>query len=124
MNQKTKLEELEEMINAFPPDFGLAKKALVDKVSEVKYEIQSQYYPNWQSVIWSVEDFAHKAKELQQKRPERNYKFDESKYEHALSEMIRKHDANLGITWDTVEIYLLEHCISSFELDDYESKLH
>ena len=58
-------------------------------------------------IIWSVEDFYTQAEEL---NTEYGHNFDETKFEEALHLMIRKHDANVGITWDTVKDYLLEYC--------------
>lgn len=49
-----------------------------------------------ESVKWSVEDFTGNP----------NYKISKTKAQQALEHMMSKHDATLGITWDTVECYL------------------
>jgi hypothetical protein len=38
-------------------------------------------------------------------------RYDRTKFELALSNMVRKHDATLGITWDTIDYYLDEYCL-------------
>lgn len=83
------------------------------------------------SVSWSVTDFEERAierelDEMEDINPELHKKitysethipippqyvlFDRSKFKTALATMIRKHDANNGITWDTIDYYLDEHC--------------
>jgi len=37
--------------------------------------------------------------------------YDPDKFENALYEMMRRHDATIGITWDTVDYYLDEYCL-------------
>ena len=36
--------------------------------------------------------------------------YDRSKFQESLEKMIHEHDANIGISWDTVDIYLNEYC--------------
>jgi hypothetical protein len=83
------------------------------------------------SVNWSVTDFEERAierelDEMEESNPELHKQitysethipippqyvlFDRSKFKTALATMIRKHDANNGITWDTIDYYLDEHC--------------
>jgi hypothetical protein len=76
------------------------------------------------SIGWSVEDFIHRAFELENLSDENTYsdltienakkyleKYDPDKFEDALYDMIRHHDAEIGITWDTVDCYLDEYCL-------------
>lgn len=66
------------------------------------------------SIVWSVDDFITQAEQSFSKYIEaRCWQdiYDESKFQNALYEMIRKHDANYGITWDTVNFYLDEYCL-------------
>lgn len=81
------------------------------------------------SIGWSIEDFCMRAFELEYDdyngflemdnvdtasiEEARKYlkKYDSDKFEDALYEMIRKHDATIGITWDTVDYYLNEYCL-------------
>jgi len=84
-----------------------------------------------QSMSWSVSDFEERAierelDEIEDVNPELHKRitysethipippqyalFDRSKFKTALATMIRKHDANNGITWDTIDYYLDEHC--------------
>lgn len=66
------------------------------------------------SIQWSIKDFKYQAEisnnyKLTTKREIIEY--DESKFKAALHRMIDRHDANLGITWDTINIYLNEMCL-------------
>lgn len=85
------------------------------------------------AVWWSVEDFAGMAEQLfevmtyySENSPEsvkerakkilstcKNWKdyYDESKFEEALDRMIHKHDAEYGITWESIKYYLNEMCV-------------
>ncbi len=107
-----KIKELEEMINSFPPTYDLIKKAIHSKIAELKYSIDHEYTPRWRSIPWNVEDFKGRAEQLKEANPKKNYIFDETKFEDALEQMIKKHDANLGISWETVDIYLREYCLA------------
>lgn len=59
------------------------------------------------SITWSVEDIRGRAEEqaewFGQSIEER---FDTSKFEVVLDQMIRKHDCNIGISWDTIDVFL------------------
>ena len=60
------------------------------------------------AVGWSVEDFATVAEGNYPDEPQR---YDPGKYSYALEKMISKHDAEIGITWSTVELYLEWYCL-------------
>lgn len=59
------------------------------------------------SIEWGIEDFESKAIEIEE---EEGIKYDRTIFKSALYTMIRDHDCNNGITWDTVEMYLNEYC--------------
>lgn len=63
--------------------------------------------PGSACVVWSVDDFEHRAKYWEEDEPD---KYDRSKFEAALHQMIHKHDATLGISWDTIDFWLDEMC--------------
>lgn len=93
------------------------------------------------AVWWSIEDFAGMAEQLfevmtyyDENSPEsvqerakrilstcKDWKdyFDESKFEEALDRMIHKHDAEYGITWESIRYYLNEMCVKE-ELEEDE----
>lgn len=52
-----------------------------------------------ESVKWSIEDFIERAKTA-------GYTISKKKAQEALEHMIRKHDAELGISWITIDCYL------------------
>ena len=56
-----------------------------------------------ESIKWSWEDIYETAKE-------KGYKCSKKKAQKILECMIRKHDASLGITWDTIECWLDIEC--------------
>lgn len=64
--------------------------------------------PNLNCITWCVEDFRYKAEDLEGDLWEMYY--DESKFPEALHAMIRQHDSTIGITWDTVAMYLNDFC--------------
>lgn len=67
--------------------------------------------PGSNYIAWSVLDFEKRAIE----RGGEHYwehLYDASKFQEALDIMIRKHDATVGITWDTIDYYLDNHCIT------------
>jgi len=75
------------------------------------------------SIVWSVEDFISQAESrwelvaflptnsIYQNATKWQDVYDESMFENALYEMIRKHDCNNGITWDSINFYLDEYCL-------------
>ena len=66
------------------------------------------YPPSIVPLTWSVEDFEAEAERLVGE----NWKdiYDESKFEDALFEMIDNHDAEWGISWNSVAFYLNQYC--------------
>lgn len=57
------------------------------------------------SISWSVNDFENVAESLSDM-----YEFDSTKFPLALRNMIDKHDANVGINNDVIQMYLIEYC--------------
>ena len=91
-------------IKTFNESDDIIKIQLKDNTeAEIRY-----FSPGTAYIAWSVNDFISKAQE-EQKENWYNY-FDETKFYGALHEMIRKHDANEGITWYTISYYLNEYC--------------
>lgn len=64
---------------------------------------------NKESIHWTIEDFAEEAKRLEEEDMEGIY--DSEKFQDALEQMIDKHDAELGITWETIRCYLDDNCL-------------
>ncbi len=54
-----------------------------------------------ESIKWSVEDFLELEVE--------GYRITKKQAQDALERMIQKHDAGLGISWDTLEYYYQEY---------------
>lgn len=54
-----------------------------------------------ESIKWSIEDFTSF-----EKSEDTLYPITEEDAQKLLEDMIKHHDASLGITWDTVESYL------------------
>ena len=51
------------------------------------------------SIIWSTEDVLHQAKE-------KGVKLTEDEANEILLQMERKHDADIGISWSTIDDYI------------------
>ncbi len=51
------------------------------------------------SIIWSTEDVLHQAKE-------KGVKLTEDEANQILLQMERKHDADIGISWATIDVYI------------------
>jgi hypothetical protein len=51
------------------------------------------------SIIWSTEDVLHQAKQ-------KGVKLTEDEANEILLEMERKHDADIGINWETIDDYI------------------
>lgn len=65
--------------------------------------------PGSNYISWSVYDFEIRAIERTDEDAWKEY-YDESKFQEALDMMIEKHDASVGINWDTIDYYLEEYC--------------
>lgn len=97
-------EEAQELIN-----FGNSKeKAKGFGMMQVIEHLENEYYPKWKSICWSILDFEDKA--ISKEKSNWKNVYDKTKFKFALEKMIQKHDANVGITWNTVEYYLEEYC--------------
>jgi len=51
------------------------------------------------NIIWSTEDVLHQAKE-------KGVKLTEDEANEILLQMERKHDADIGISWGTIDVYI------------------
>ena len=97
-------EQAQELI-----DFGNSgEKQKGRGMMEVIEQVENNYTPSWKSISWDVADFEGRA--LEKKGNEWEKYYDKSKFEDALERMISKHDAELGITWITIDFYLDEYC--------------
>ena len=76
---------------------------LRDKVESLEATLQN-------SLTWTVDDFAYRASALENYDDRYCEIYDPDKFEEALKTMIRKHDAEMGITWDTIDFWLDEMC--------------
>ncbi len=88
-----------------------------DETNEINNIIKNLETVRNHCIIWSIEDF--KAAAIEKRGDSWRDYYDESKFEEALERMIRKHDANIGICWETVKIYLDEYCMKEKEGDSY-----
>jgi hypothetical protein len=68
-----------------------------------KYEALLKEFEQYkkESIKWSVEDFTWYEHD--------KYTINEQQAQDALERMINKHDASIGITWDTIEYYIGEY---------------
>jgi len=68
-------------------------------------------------ICWYVDDFAKQANDIYENTKNEfiNAKkwqdvYDETKFPEALNAMINEHDSDVGISWNTLTIYLNEYC--------------
>lgn len=102
------LKELKEQAQELL-DFGDSReKAQGYGMMKVIELVENHYNPKSCSISWSVEDLKYQAEQLKSFSPDLD--FDESKFQEILEMLIHKHDAGIGINWDVIQIYLMEHC--------------
>jgi hypothetical protein len=85
--------------------------------------------PSVGTISWGVGDFEARATEMEMNRlfyknpalhkkivdgelpiPSEHILFDREKFADALQDMIRRHDSSIGISWETISIYLNQNC--------------
>ena len=75
-----------------------------------KREIENALDTNSGQVSWCIDDFECQAEYCEEMREEGEL-YDREKFQSALDRMIDKHDATIGITWETIQLYLNEYCM-------------
>ena len=100
-------EDLINLISKFPDGFLFGDLG-TDLNDEERHKIYI-YPPTIKPIAWSTEDFKWAATTF---GSDENWEevYDESKFEYALQRMIEKHEAEFGITWDTIDFYLDKYC--------------
>lgn len=98
------------------------REELLQHINDLKEKLN-------RSVTWSNEDFCGRARNLFDKWLNIDngdyalkYGFDANAFDDCLDTMIYNHDANHGISWDTIDYYLQDDCIRPFLqacCDDY-----
>ena len=80
-------------------------------------------------LVWGVGDFEDRALDLEgsgdddhKEDGDPKPRFDRSKFPEALHQMDHDHDANNGITWETIDYYLEEYCLLT--TDEFESLIN
>lgn len=78
------------------------KKQIQELKSKLtKLERKHEQYKR-ESIKWGVGDFMGRAKDT-------GYTISRAKAQDSLEEMIRRHDCNFGITWDTLDFYIQQN---------------
>ena len=62
--------------------------------------------PDIYTISWCVEDMEHLAKQYE----DDDTLYDREEFAYALEMAIDNHDANYGVSWDTLYHYLEEYC--------------
>jgi galactose-1-phosphate uridylyltransferase len=95
----------EELINFLDEKRELKGGTIMKKTIDYKekYEELLKEFEQYkkESIKWSVEDFT------EYEHPE--FTINDQQAQDALERMIRKHDASLGISWNTIEYYIEEY---------------
>ena len=97
------------IINAFK-DKGSQGVADFIILHERRRDIQNALDPECEQITWSVEDFESRAVEIEEARGKEQI-FDRSEFPAALYTMIDRHDASIGITWESIDYHLEEYCL-------------
>ena len=109
---ETGIQKLKELQNTVGSEQSFNK--IDDIITLITQAKDYQEEKDKRSIVWSVDDFITQAEQSFSKYIEaRCWQdiYDESKFQNALYEMIRKHDCNNGITWDSINFYLDEYCL-------------
>ena len=62
-------------------------------------------------VTWCLDDFESQAESCESNYHDGEQVYDRDKFQYALNRMIDKHDASIGINWDTIQVYLDAYCV-------------
>ena len=112
-NLEGRIQQSNEALASFYDNDDLVGANYIKKEIQVTKSIKEMIIETTEGMSyigWSVEDFKYQASN--QEDPSI---YDENKFKDALDTMINKHDANIGITWETIDYYLNEHCIKETE---------
>lgn len=119
------IEELKKEAESLLQDSNSSNVAEGRGMMKVINALESDYIPSWKAITWDVLDFEGQAKQNWENQKEssltdeyRNAEkwqdvYDESKFQEALEMMIDKHDATIGITWETIDFWLDEVCLKN-----------
>lgn len=105
----------EEVLNEDNPLYDILSKLDLSSIREIIEENKSLKEKLERSVSWSVEDFEGRADDIEEEGG--FILFDRDKFKDALYQMIYKHDASIGISWETIDFYLSELCYTNFNLE-------
>jgi len=61
-------------------------------------------------ISWSVDDFECMARQNCNDDDNWDQYYNKDYFQSALEEMVNNHDSTIGITWDTIDIYLEQYC--------------
>ena len=75
---------------------------------ELRRKLRDAIDPDTYIVSWCIEDMEELAQQYEEDEGEVLY--DRTQFAFALKEAIDNHDANYGISWDTLAWYLSDYC--------------
>ena len=112
-NLEGRIQQSNEALASFYDNDDLVGANYIKKEIQVTKSIKEMIIETTKGISyigWSVEDFKYQA----HNSPNPSI-YDKTKFQNTLDIMINKHDANIGITWETIDYYLNEHCIKETE---------
>jgi hypothetical protein len=88
------------------------------KLTDHEIELIEKYRNGYRGIYWHIIDFEQQATQNEEYAEENGkiLKYNREDFEYALDLMIDNHDANYGITWNTISDYLNTYC----KIDDNE----
>jgi hypothetical protein len=78
----------------------------LDNLKEIRELLENL---NRRSISWEIYDFEAQATQNEGFYNKENI-YDRDKFQYALELMIAEHDANVGISWNIIDIYLNKYC--------------
>ena len=77
----------------------------------LKRKLLNALDPDYYAIWWAVDDLEQQAETYEEQGgDEIGSIYDRSKFKDTLERMMREHDCNHGISWETMDYYLDEYC--------------
>lgn len=96
------------LINNEKTEVNHSEVLVPEKLTYDEQRLVEDYRNGYRGIFWHIDDFEQEANQIED---DGELIYDRTKFEYALDNMIHKHDCNIGITWDTVKIYLDMYCL-------------
>jgi len=79
-------------------------------LTEEEKELVQKHRDGYRGIYWHIDDFESIAKSIEEQEIDNRTVYDRTKFQGALEEMTHTHDANYGLSWESVRYNLNEYC--------------